>query len=90
MIVLIYQKTENIGQYHAAVNEEWILKFDNNKKFVNNLTGNIGGVEFNKNLIFASQNAAIDYAKSQNLEYEIVINKKQKDFFFNSYGKNFI
>ena len=26
MIVLIYQKTENIGQYHAVVNEEWILK----------------------------------------------------------------
>ena len=31
MIALIYQKTENIGQYHAVVNQEWILKFDNNK-----------------------------------------------------------
>ena len=90
MIVLIYQKTENIGQYHAVVNEEWILKFDNNKKFVNNSTGSIGGIEFNKNLIFASQNAAINYAKSHNLEYEIVVNKTQKNFFFNSYTKNFI
>ena len=67
-----------------------ISVFDNNKKFVNNATGSIGGLAFNNPLIFESQNAAIDYAKSQNLEYEIVINKKQKDFFFNSYTKNFI
>ncbi len=90
MIALIYQKTENIGQYHAVVNQEWILKLDNNQKFVNNATGSIGGISFNKPLIFKSQNAAIDYAKSQNLEYEIVINKKQKDLFFNYYNKNFI
>jgi hypothetical protein len=90
MIALIYQKKGNVGQYHAVVNEEWIIKFDNNEKFVNHITGSIGGIEFKKPLIFASQNAAIDYAKSQNLEYEIVINKKQKDFFFNSYTKNFI
>jgi hypothetical protein len=90
MKVIIYQECGKIGQYHINPKEQWVIKFDNNDKFVNPTTGSIGGLTFNKSLYFNTQNAAIDYAKLQNFAYEIIEITEQKEFFLNSYAKNFI
>ncbi len=91
MNVLIYQEKGRVGQYHVSKKRRWIMEYvDQDDKFINPTTASVGAREFNKPLFFDLQEVAIDYAKKQNFNYEVVENPEEDGFFSNSYTKNFI
>ena len=87
----IYIPTKTAMQSGKGKNKRWILKFQTKDNSVNPLMGWESGDDTMKEVIleFSSKNKAVDYAKNNNILYEVVEPKKS-DFIIKSYADNFL
>ena len=71
--------------------DKWIIEFITNKPGINPLMGWESSTDMNGeiSLEFSSKDLAIDYAKKNNLDYE-VIEPKNRRLIKKSYSDNFI
>ena len=89
---LIFQPSKSAMQSGFGKTEKWCLSNTlANRTFVNSVYCWTGTFDSEKNLIlfFDSQEAAIRYAESKDLKFEIIETKKRK-IIKKSYSKNFI
>ena len=72
-------------------NKRWILKFQTKDNSVNPLMGWESGDDTMKEVIleFSTKDKAIEYAKNNNILYEL-IEPKKSDFIIKSYADNFL
>ena len=87
----IYIPTKTAMQSGKGKIKNWILKFDTKDNKTNSLMGWESGEDTMKEvrLEFSSKEKAIDYAKKNNIIYE-VIEPKKHDFIIKSYADNFL
>ena len=87
----IYIPTKTAMQSGKGKIKNWILKFDTKDNKINSLMGWESGEDTMKEvrLEFSSKEKAIDYAKKNNIIYE-VIEPKKHDFIIKSYADNFL
>ena len=71
--------------------KKWILKFDSKDTVTNPLMGweSIDDTMGEVTLEFSTKNKAVEYAKKNNIKYE-VIEPKKSDFIIKSYSDNFL
>jgi len=87
----IYIPTKTAMQSGRGKTKRWILKFQTKDNNVNPLMGWESGEDTMKEVIleFSSKDKAVEYAKSNNILYEVVEPKKS-DFIIKSYADNFL
>tara|TARA_Y100000766_G_C18659772_1_gene484568 strand:- start:227 stop:511 length:285 start_codon:yes stop_codon:yes gene_type:complete len=87
----IYIPTKTAMQSGRGKSKSWVLKFKTKDTGTNPLMGwessddTLGEVT----LVFSTKEKAIDYAKKNNIEYELVKPKKSS-FIIKSYADNFL
>lgn len=77
---IIYQPDKSAMQSGKGKTKEWLLEFkQENPFFVENLMGWVGMTDTPQEvrLYFPTKDAAIEYAKRQNLPYEVFLPKKR-------------
>ena len=87
----IYQPVKTAMQSGKARTKFWILEFDksnSNKDFVMGWTSSSNTDEQIK-LKFETQNQAIAYAKQNNIEFDLLMHKKNK-LIIKAYADNFL
>ena len=89
--VKIYKPTKTAMQSGVKKFDKWIIEFITNKPGINPLMGWESSTDMNGeiSLEFSSKDLAIDYAKKNNLDYE-VIEPKNRRLIKKSYSDNFI
>ena len=87
----IYIPTKTAMQSGRGKTKRWILKFQTKDNNVNPLMGWESGEDTMKEVIleFSSKDKAVEYAKNNNILYEVVEPKKS-DFIIKSYADNFL
>lgn len=89
---VIYQPTKNAMQSGTGNTKKWLLKFesDHSEDFIEPLMGWEGSSNTQKQvrLSFPSQEAAVSYAESKNIPYQVVLPKTPKRV-IKSYADNF-
>jgi len=86
----IYIPTKNAMQSGLAKNNKWLLEFYTDNKKLNPLMGweTSSDTLSEVKLEFLSKDAAINYAKKNNIEYDLIEPKKRK-MVKKSYADNF-
>ena len=86
----IYIPTKTAMQSGRGKLDKWLLDFDTKDNSVNQLMGWESSVDTLSEikLQFSTKEKAIDYAKKNNIQYE-VIDTKKKEFVIKSYADNF-
>ncbi len=89
--VKIYKPTKTAMQSGVKKFDKWIIEFITNKPGINPLMGWESSTDMNGeiSLEFSSKDLAVDYAKKNNLDYE-VIEPKNRRLIKKSYSDNFI
>ena len=88
---IIYKPTKNAMQSGKGKTKKWILEFERKSgKTLDNLIGWKGGADMNQEirLSFETKDAAIKYAESNDLIFEIIAPKERK-IKIQSYADNF-
>jgi len=87
----IFIPTKTAMQSGKGKIKNWILKFDTKDNKVNPLMGWESGEDTMKEVIieFSSKDRAIEYAKKNDIVYE-VIEPKKDNFIIKSYADNFL
>jgi len=87
----IYIPTKNAMQSGLAKNNKWLLEFFTNNKNLDPLMGweTSSDTLSEVKLEFSSRDAAINYAKKNNIDYDLIEPKKRK-VVKKSYAENFI
>jgi hypothetical protein len=92
MRIKIIQDSKPSTQSAPLIHEAWYIKFETNEHslFNDKLTGWLSSSDTNSqiNLKFSSLDSAIEYAKENKMEYE-VIREKPKKLIKRSYSDNF-
>ena len=86
----IYKPTKTAMQSGQNKSKKWILEFDSKDTFVNPLMGWEGSSDTMSEvkIVFSSKELAIDYAKKNNIIYNIIEPSKKK-YVIKSYADNF-
>jgi len=86
----IYIPTKNAMQSGLAKNNKWLLEFFTDNKILNPLMGweTSSDTLSEVKLEFSSKDAAINYAKKNNIDYDLIEPKKRK-VVKKSYADNF-
>ena len=89
--VKIYKPTKTAMQSGVKKFDKWIIEFITNKPGINPLMGWESSSDMNGELSleFSSKDLAVDYAKKNNLDYE-VIEPKNRRLIKKSYSDNFM
>ena len=87
----IYIPSKTAMQSGRGKSKKWVLKFQTKENRVNPLMGWESGEDTMKEVIleFSSKDKAVEYAKNNNILYEVVEPKKS-DFIIKSYADNFL
>ena len=87
----IFIPSKTAMQSGRGKTKKWILKFDSKDTVTNPLMGweSIDDTMGEVTLEFSTKNKAVEYAKKNNIKYE-VIEPKKSDFIFKSYSDNFL
>ncbi len=87
----IYIPTKTAMQSGRGKIKNWILKFETKDNKTNPLMGWETGEDTMKEVIleFSTKEKAIDYAKKNNIIYDVV-DPKKNDFIIKSYADNFL
>jgi|TARA_B100001741_G_scaffold278842_1_gene251110 hypothetical protein len=87
----IYIPSKTATQSGKRKTKNWVLKFETRHGTVNPLMGweSSDDTMHEVTLQFSSKDKAIEYAKNNNIHYEIVEPKKS-DFIIKSYADNFL
>ena len=87
----IYIPSKTAMQSGRGKTKKWILKFDSKDTVTNPLMGweSIDDTMGEVTLEFSTKNKAVEYAKKNNIKYE-VIEPKKSDFIIKSYSDNFL
>ena len=87
----IYIPTKTAMQSGRGKIKKWILKFETKDNKTNPLMGWESGEDTMKEVIleFSTKDKAIDYAKKNNIIYDVV-DPKKSDFIIKSYADNFL
>tara|TARA_B100000945_G_C19995196_1_gene418424 strand:+ start:287 stop:571 length:285 start_codon:yes stop_codon:yes gene_type:complete len=87
----IFIPTKSAMQSGKGKIKNWILKFDTKDNKINPLMGWESGEDTMKEVIieFSSKDKAIEYAKKNDIVYE-VIEPKKDNFIIKSYADNFL
>jgi len=87
----IYIPTKNAMQSGLAKNNKWILEFNTENKDINPLMGwsSSSDTLSEVRLEFTSKDLAVNYAKKNNINYDLIEPKKRK-IVKKSYADNFI
>ena len=87
----IFIPTKTAMQSGKGKIKNWILKFDTKDNKINPLMGWESGEDTMKEVIieFSSKDKAIEYAKKNDIVYE-VIEPKKDNFIIKSYADNFL
>ena len=87
----IYIPTKTAMQSGKGKIKNWILKFETKDNKTNPLMGWETGEDTMKEVIleFSTKEKAIDYAKKNNIIYDVV-DLKKNDFIIKSYADNFL
>ena len=87
----IFIPTKTAMQSGKGKIKNWILKFDTKDNKINPLMGWESGEDTMKEVIieFSSKDRAIEYAKKNDIVYE-VIEPKKDNFIIKSYADNFL
>ena len=87
----IYIPSKTAMQSGKGKIKNWILKFDTKDNKINPLMGWESGEDTMKEVVleFSSKNNAIQYAKNNNIDFEI-IEPKKRSFILKSYADNFL
>ena len=87
----IYIPTKTAMQSAKGKTKNWILKFETRDNKTSPLMGWESGDDTMKEVIleFSSKDKAIDYAKKNNILFD-VIEPKKNDFIIKSYADNFL
>ena len=87
----IYIPSKTAMQSGRGKRGRWILKFQTKDNYMNPLMGWESGEDTMKEVLleFSSKDKAIEYAKNNNILYEVVEPKKS-DFIIKSYSDNFL
>ncbi len=87
----IYIPTKTAMQSGRGKIKNWILKFETKDNKTNPLMGWESGEDTMKEVIleFSTKEKAIDYAKKNNIIYDVV-DRKKNDFIIKSYADNFL
>ncbi len=87
----IYIPSKTAMQSGRGKSKKWVLKFQTKENRVNPLMGWESGEDTMGEVVleFLSKEKAIEYAKNNNILYEVVEPKKS-DFIIKSYADNFL
>ena len=87
----IYIPTKNSMQSGLGKIDKWIIEFETKKTGINPLMGWISSTDTlsELNLEFSTKELAIEYAKKNKIDYEIIETKKRKTI-KKSYADNFL
>ena len=87
----IFIPSKTAMQSGRGKTKKWILKFDSKDTVTNPLMGweSIDDTMGEVTLEFSTKNKAVEYAKKNNIKYE-VIEPKKSDFNIKSYSDNFL
>ena len=87
----IYIPSKTAMQSGRGKSKKWVLKFQTKENTVNPLMGWESGEDTMGEVVleFLSKEKAIEYAKNNNILYEVVEPKKS-DFIIKSYADNFL
>ena len=87
----IYKPTKSAMQSGKGKSKNWVLKFETkDNKFISFMGWESGDDTLKEvNLEFSTKEKAIDYAKKNNIVYELIEPKKH-DFIIKSYADNFL
>ena len=87
----IYIPSKTAMQSGRGKTKKWILKFDSKDTVTNPLMGweSIDDTMGEVTLEFSTKIKAVEYAKKNNIKYE-VIEPKKSDFIIKSYSDNFL
>ena len=87
----IYIPTKTAMQSGRRKTKNWVLKFITKDNSVNPLMGWETGEDTMKEVIleFSTKDMAIEYAKNNNIKFEI-IDPKQSNYIIKSYANNFL
>jgi|TARA_B100000214_G_C23705006_1_gene507037 hypothetical protein len=87
----IFIPSKTAMQSGRGKTKKWILKFDSKDTVTNPLMGweSIDDTMGEVTLEFSTKNKAVEYAKKNNIKYE-VIEPKKSDFIIKSYSDNFL
>ena len=87
----IYIPAKTVMQSGRGKTKKWVLKFETRHGVTNPLMGWESGEDTMKEVIleFSSKDKAVEYAKNNNILYEVVEPKKS-DFIIKSYADNFL
>ena len=87
----IYIPTKTAMQSGKGKTKKWILKFDSKDTVTNPLMGweSIDDTMGEVTLEFSTKIKAVEYAKKNNIKYEL-IEPKKSDFIIKSYSDNFL
>ena len=87
----IFIPSKTAMQSGRGKTKKWILKFDSKDTVTNPLMGweSIDDTMGEVTLEFSTKNKAVEYAKKNNIKYEL-IEPKKSDFIIKSYSDNFL
>ncbi|MBH90686.1 MAG: hypothetical protein CMG67_01060 [Candidatus Marinimicrobia bacterium] len=87
----IYKPTKSAMQSGKGKSKNWVLKFETKDNRFISFMGWESGDDTLKEVIleFSTKEKAIDYAKKNNIVYELIEPKKH-DFIIKSYANNFL
>ena len=87
----IYIPVKTAMQSGRGKIKNWVLKFNTKDNNVGPLMGWETGEDTMKEVVlkFSSKNSAIEYAKKNNIKYEL-IEPKKRQFIIKSYADNFL
>tara|TARA_B100000945_G_scaffold262935_1_gene221611 strand:+ start:1026 stop:1310 length:285 start_codon:yes stop_codon:yes gene_type:complete len=87
----IYIPSKTATQSGRGKTKKWMLKFDTRHGVTNPLMGWESGDDTMNEVIleFSTKDKAINYAKNNNIHYEL-IEPKKSDFIIKSYADNFL
>ena len=87
----IYQPTKTAMQSGVGKTENWILEFETENTGINPLMGWESSIDTlsEVKLKFSTKDLAINYAKKNNIRYEVIEPKKRK-IIKKSYADNFL
>lgn len=91
MSAIIYKPTRSASQSGTAANEKWLLKFiHNGTRKIEPVMGWTSNRDMMQEVIlkFDNQLEAENYAKKNNIEYQVVENNEHK-MILRSYAENF-
>ena len=91
MTIKIYKPTKNSMQSGFAKSNKWIIEFETNNTGINPLMGweTSSDTLSELNLEFSTKELAIDYAKKNKIDFELIEPKKRKTL-IKSYSDNFL